>query len=88
MNDLETKLAQEPTFGPDPVNTLWRAFEQIQQVPTEHTENTKATSGTLSSVCSVYSVGKESGGRFALEPQSVLEPFAQRGARADPEKKS
>jgi len=62
------------------------AFEQIQQVPTEHTENTEKTSGTLSSVSSVYSVGKKSGGRrFALEPQSVLEPFAQRGARAEPE---
>jgi type I restriction enzyme R subunit len=91
LKDLEAKLKQEPTFGPDPVNTVWRAFEQIQRVPTvssvsdslPHTHRKQASD---SSVSSVYSVGKKSGVRrfadlvalvrFALSQQPVLEPFA------------
>jgi hypothetical protein len=83
--ELDAKLKQEPTFGSDPVTTIWRAFEQIQQVPTEHTECTEKKPASDSSVSSVYSVGKKSGVRrfadlvslvrFALEQGPVLEPF-------------
>ena len=91
LKDLEAKLKQEPTFGPDPVNTVWRAFEQIQRVPTvssvsDSLTHTQGKQASDSSVSSVYSVGKKSGVRrfadlvslvrFALSQQPVLEPFA------------
>ena len=87
LKDLEAALRKEPAFGTDPVNTIWRAFEQARQLPTEDTEHTEKKSGSGSSVSSVYSVGKKSGVRrfadlvslvrFALDQQPVLEPFSE-----------
>jgi type I restriction enzyme R subunit len=83
LKELEAKLKEEPSFGPDPVTAIWRAFEQTQQLPTEHTEKKP---GSDSSESSVYPVGKKSGirrfadlvalVRFALQQEPVLEPFS------------
>ncbi len=85
LKDLEAALKKEPAFGQDPVNVIWRAFEQTQAVVTENTEQSPASVPSVSG-SSVSSVSKRSSVhrfadlvslvRFALEQQPVLEPFA------------
>ena len=85
LKDLEAALKKEPAFGQDPVNVIWRAFEQTQAVVTENTEQSPASVPSVSG-SSVSSVSKRSSVhrfadlvslvRFALEQQPVLEPFS------------
>ncbi|MDO8539758.1 MAG: type I restriction-modification enzyme R subunit C-terminal domain-containing protein [Opitutaceae bacterium] len=65
LKELEAKLKQEPTFGPDPVNSVWRAFETCHSSQvTRHSGATRRFADLVSLV------------RFALEQQPVLEPFS------------
>ena len=66
LKELEAKLRDDPTFGPDPVNTLWRAFE------TSHSAHvTRHSSGAVHRFADLVALV-----RFALAQQPVLEPFA------------
>jgi type I restriction enzyme R subunit len=78
LKELEAKL-KEP-FGPDPVNTLWRAFEQTggASVPAsrgpegvaarQEPRPTKSVTHRFADLVALV--------RFALEQQPVLAPFA------------
>lgn len=85
LKELEAKLKAEPQFAPDPVTTLWRAFEQTRRSGAEGTENTEGGKEVSSSVSSAPSVVKKSVlhrftdlvslVRYALDQEPTLESF-------------
>ena len=80
LKDLEAKLKQEPRFGSDPVNQIWRAFElaggasvsasrgSIKSPARQEPRPTKSAIHRFADLVSLV--------RFALEQQPVLAPFA------------
>ena len=64
LKELEAKLKNEPQFGPAPVETLWHAHELVNR-KSKIGNQPKRFADLVSLV------------RFALEQQSVLEPFAE-----------
>lgn len=79
LKELEAKLKNERKFGPDPVNDLWRAFEQSDQsgggalLPRrpDSTSGQQGKRSTLHRFADLIPLV-----RFALEQQPVLAPFA------------
>ena len=64
LKELEAKLKTDPTFGPDPINTIWRSTEIANQ-------RSKIGNTTRRFADLVPLV------RYALEQQPILKPFAE-----------
>jgi type I restriction enzyme R subunit len=75
LKELEAKLKQEPKFGPDPVNQLWRAFEsQGGAALPRRSDSTPASQGKRSALRRFADLIPLV--RYALEQEPELQPFA------------